>query len=86
MNLIAQDERATASALNVIAWRLPNAASTVVGASILSAGDLNLPFYLCTVLYVTSISLFYALFRNAEKEPGLQSAKEEATQVPAPTS
>ncbi len=74
MNLIAQDERATASALNVIAWRLPNAATTVVGASILSAGDLNLPFYVCTVLYVASISLFYALFRNAEKKPALHDA------------
>ncbi|TLN02142.1 MFS transporter, partial [bacterium] len=76
MNLIAQDERAMASALNVIAWRLPNAASTVVGASLLNAGDLSLPFYACTVLYVASISLFYALFRNAEKKPALQTTRE----------
>jgi MFS family permease len=85
MNLIAQDERAMASALNVIAWRLPNAASTVVGASLLNAGDLSLPFYACTALYVASISLFYALFRNAEKNPALQPARE-AEQLPTPTS
>jgi MFS family permease len=66
MNLIAEDERATASAFNVVIWRLPNAASTVFGATLLSQGSLNLPFYFCTVLYVTSIALFYALFRRAE--------------------
>ena len=66
MNLIAQDERATASALNAVVWRLPNAASTVVGASLLNEGNLNLPFYLCTLLYIASITMFYALFRKVE--------------------
>jgi MFS family permease len=66
MNLVAQDERATSSALNAVAWRLPNAASTVFGAAALSAGDLNLPFYLCTILYVASITLFYTLFRKVD--------------------
>jgi len=64
MNLIAEDERATASAFNVIIWRVPNAASTLFGASLLSAGELELPFFLCTFLYVLSITLFYALFRK----------------------
>lgn len=66
MNLIAEDERATASAFNAVIWRLPNAASTVFGASLLSQGSLSLPFYLCTLLYMISVSLFYALFRGAE--------------------
>jgi MFS family permease len=66
MSMIAEDERATASSFNVVIWRLPNAASTVVGGSLLSGGDLSLPFYLCTVLYVSSITLFYSLFRHAE--------------------
>jgi predicted MFS family arabinose efflux permease len=66
MNLVAQDERATASALNAVVWRLPNAASTVFGAAALSAGNLSLPFYLCTVLYFVSITLFYMLFRKVE--------------------
>lgn len=67
MSIIAEDERATASSFNVVLWRLPNAASTVVGGSLLNSGDLSLPFYLCTVLYVTSITLFYSLFRHAEQ-------------------
>jgi len=64
MNMIAEDERATASSFNVVLWNLPNAASTVVGGSLLNNGDLSLPFYLCTVLYITSIVLFYAIFRR----------------------
>ena len=38
MNMIAEDERATASSFNVVIWRLPNAASTVIGGSLLNAG------------------------------------------------
>jgi MFS family permease len=68
MNMIAEDERATASSFNVVVWRLPNAASTVIGGSLLSAGNLSLPFYLCTTLYVTSIALFYALFHKTEEK------------------
>lgn len=68
MNMIAEDERATASSFNVVILRLPNAASTVIGGSLLNSGDLSLPFYLCTVLYVSSIALFYTLFKNAEKK------------------
>lgn len=67
MNMIAEDERATASSFNVVIWRLPNAASTVVGGSLLSGGNLSLPFYICATLYITSIVLFYAIFRETER-------------------
>jgi MFS family permease len=67
MNMISEDERATASSFNVILWRLPNAASTFVGGSMLNSGNLNLPFYLCAALYVTSIALFYLIFRKTEQ-------------------
>jgi hypothetical protein len=40
----------------------------VVGGSLLNSGDLSLPFYLCTALYVSSIILFYTLFRKAEQK------------------
>jgi predicted MFS family arabinose efflux permease len=76
MNMIAEDERAMASSFNVVLWNLPNAASTVVGGSMLNNGSLSLPFYLCGVLYITSIVLFYAIFRKSN------SADSEA---PAPT-
>ena len=69
MNMIAEDERATASSFNVVMWRLPNAASTVVGGAMLSSGNLSLPFYLCALLYVISISLFYGLFRRVGQLP-----------------
>ena len=66
MNLIAEDERATASSFSAVIWRLPNAASTVVGGSLLNAGSLSLPFYLCAGLYMASVILFYGLFRRVE--------------------
>ena len=65
MNMIAEDERATASSFNAVLWSLPNAGSTVVGGSMLNSGNLSFPFYLCGILYVTSIVLFYALFRKS---------------------
>lgn len=64
MNMIAEDERATASSFNVVIWRLPNAASTVIGGSLLNGGNLSLPFCLCATLYIASITLFYAIFRK----------------------
>jgi MFS family permease len=67
MNMIAEDERAIASSFNAVLWNLPNAASTVVGGSLLNNGNLSLPFYLCGVLYVTSIVLFYTVFRRTEQ-------------------
>jgi MFS family permease len=71
MNMVSEDERATASSFNAVLWTLPNAGSTFVGGSILNQGDLSSPFYLCGVMYVTSIVLFYAIFRkSARPSPG----------------
>jgi predicted MFS family arabinose efflux permease len=67
MNMIAEDERATASSFNAVIWRLPNAATTVVGGAMLNSGNLSLPFYLCALLYVASISLFYTVFRRFDQ-------------------
>jgi len=64
MNLIAEDERATASSFNAVIWRLPNAATTVVGGSLLGGGNLSLPFYLCAGLYSLSVIMFYGLFHE----------------------
>ena len=74
MNMIAEDERATASSFNVVIWRLPNAASTVIGGMLLNAGNLSLPFYLCTTLYVASIALFYAIFHKTDEEQKTSSS------------
>jgi len=67
MSIVAEDERAIASSFNVVLWNLPNAASTVVGSSMLATPRLrSIPFYLCAILYMISITLFYAIFRNTQ--------------------
>jgi predicted MFS family arabinose efflux permease len=58
MGLVDEDERGVASGVNAALWRLPNALSTVIGAYLLSIGLLAAPFFLASVLYVTSIGLF----------------------------
>ena len=64
MGIMSQDERGLASAINTVVWRIPNSITTVVGGLILATGRFDIPFYLATVFYVISISLFYTQFRN----------------------
>lgn len=69
MGLVSQDERSTASAISAALWRFPNSVSTIVGAYIMSLGGffyLSLPFWICTGLYLTSISYFWTAFRNVK--------------------
>jgi MFS family permease len=83
MSMIAEDERAIASSFNAVLWNMPNAASTVVGGSLLNNHNLSLPFYLCGALYVTSIVLFYTIFRKTEQtnreNPALSSSRSDHT-------
>ena len=65
MNMVHEDERATASSFNGVLWTLPNAGSTVMGGKMLDDKKLSLPFYLCGILYIASIALFYAIFRKS---------------------
>jgi MFS family permease len=64
MGIMSQDERGLASAINTVVWRIPNSITTVIGGLILATGRFDIPFYLATVFYVISISLFYTQFRN----------------------
>jgi MFS family permease len=64
MGIIAPEQRGLASAVNSIIWRLPNSITTIIGGAILGAGLLDVPIYLATAFYVTSISGFYIVFRN----------------------
>lgn len=66
MGLVAPEERGVASGVSASLWRLPNAASSTVGAYWIGLGLLSLPFYVATVLYVCSISSFWFLFKNAK--------------------
>ena len=64
MGLVSPDERGMASGISASLWRLPNAASSTLGAYWIGIGMLALPFYVATVLYVSSITSFWILFRN----------------------
>ncbi|OLD10906.1 MAG: hypothetical protein AUI93_06170 [Crenarchaeota archaeon 13_1_40CM_3_52_10] len=64
MGIMSQDERGLASAINTVIWRIPNSITTVIGGLILATGSFEIPFYLATVFYVISISLFYTQFKN----------------------
>jgi predicted MFS family arabinose efflux permease len=64
MGLVAEDERGAASGISGALWRLPNALSTWIGASLMGIGLLSEPFFIATLLYVISITLFWFYFRN----------------------
>ena len=64
MGLVDEDMRGAASGVNAALWRLPNALSTLIGASLIGAGLLALPFFLASLLYVVSIALFWYFFRK----------------------
>jgi MFS family permease len=65
MGLVSPEERGMASGISASLWRLPNALSSIVGAIWIGAGMLALPFYVATVLYVSAITAFWFLFKNA---------------------
>jgi MFS family permease len=64
MGIMSQDERGLASAINTVIWRIPNSVTTVIGGLILATGRFDIPFYLATIFYAISITLFYTQFRN----------------------
>jgi predicted MFS family arabinose efflux permease len=64
MGLVSPDERGMASGVSASLWRLPNGISSIAGGYLIGVGLLALPFYVATVLYVTSIASFWFLFKN----------------------
>lgn len=62
MGLVSPDERGAAAGISSAVWRLPNSISTTIGADMMNAGLLALPFYLATALYVASLSLYWFFF------------------------
>lgn len=66
MGLVAEEERSTASAITAALWRLPNSFSTAIGAYLMGLGGfyLSVPFFLCTALYLGSISYFWLAFKD----------------------
>jgi MFS family permease len=66
MGLVDEDVRGVASGINAALWRLPNALSTLIGASMMGAGLLMLPFFIASALYGLSITLFWYFFRKTK--------------------
>jgi len=62
MGLVAEDERGAASGISAALWTLPNSMSTAIGATLMGAGMLAAPFYLATLLYSVSITIFWLIF------------------------
>ena len=66
MGLVAEDERGAASGVSAAFWRLPNAFSTSIGASLIGLGLLATPFFLAGIFYIISIALFWVFFRRTK--------------------
>lgn len=66
MGLVTEDERGAASGINTAMWRLPNALSTTIGATLMGAGFLTEPFFISAILYSTSIIFFWLFFRKTK--------------------
>ena len=64
MGLVKEDERGAASGITAASWRLPNALSTTIGASLMGAGFLAEPFFISAIFYSSSIILFWIFFKN----------------------
>jgi MFS family permease len=68
MGIMSHDERGLASAINTVIWRIPNSITTVIGGVILATGRFDIPFYLATIFYAISITLFFTQFKNIRPE------------------
>ena len=66
MGLVAEDERGAASGISGALWRLPNALSTFIGAWLMSIGLLAEPFFIASLFYIVSITLFWHYFRKVK--------------------
>ncbi len=68
MSIISPEDRGVATAISSIVWRLPNSVTTVVGGSLLAAGEFELPFLLAALFYIISIAAFYLVFRDVRPD------------------
>lgn len=80
MGLVPTEDRGAASGITASLWRLPNSLSATIGASLIGAGLLGLPFYIATVLYVFSITAFWLLFKDARLPEEVVTPAQVATQ------
>jgi len=75
MGLVAESERGAASGISSAMWRLPNAISSSIGAWMMGIGLLFEPFYLATLFYIASITLFWFFFRKTRMPEETQDSE-----------
>jgi MFS family permease len=83
MESLRKEERSTATGITRSADSLVRGIASNIGGALLAAGLYRLPYVLVAGLYVLGIVLFYAFFRNKEKE--IEALKKaDVTLEPAP--
>lgn len=66
--LVDENELGIAAGISSAIWRTPNTVSTSIGAGLLGAGYMDLPFFIAALLYGISIALFWFLFKDVRIE------------------
>lgn len=66
MELVTEDERATANGLMVMADNIPRAATASVSGVMMTGNDFTTPFLFTTATYFLASSIYFFFFRNAE--------------------
>lgn len=62
--MVPEEELGAVAGISSAIWRTPNTVSTALGAGLIGAGFMDLPFYIGAFLYGVSIALFWLYFRD----------------------
>lgn len=72
MSQLPHSHRATAQSYTAFAWMITHAAGVFIGGFLWDTGDLEMPFYIATALYVVSVMSYIVFFYkldDAEHKP-----------------
>ncbi len=68
MRLTPEEERGSVTAVNAVAWALPNSVASQVGGLLMDRIDLDVPIYATSLTYCAYVAAFYLLFRGEVKD------------------
>jgi predicted MFS family arabinose efflux permease len=75
MGIIPSKQRGVASGISSIFFRMPNSLSTYPGSLMMREGNLALPFYIASIMYVISIIVFWIWFRKTRTPEEIPAGK-----------